>query len=592
MQNMERRKFEESWKEAFAQAEISPSENVWTNVELDLEKAKGDRLKKRLVFYQLLAAASVVFAMGVGIAVYVVSNDTITKQHLALQQPASANPSQQKASPAESKKSDLKKDQAIENVLDQSNNNTAENDVRSNDRNARSADQTVNPAESTKSDLEKNQVSENAIVQSNKNTAVNDVRSDDRNSRSTDQTQPSTVADFTVSEKQKTDGRSQQSSGKTFRKGETIQVANGDEGNSLPPTLTNSMHSSSQEQISIAREEKNVEGIFSPSLNRPLPALVENQKIALHVSGAGQQEAAPDPVALMLAKLAQRENEISQQKAAEEKEKSRDGENLWTSIGFATGSFSSVNSKAPDEGSYAALDALNYGSNLQAGSANTYASVADKETKASGVTYSMGVNIGTKLSERWVFQGGVNYLSQSSEYTQDNLLPNDDFTSFKPLTINDIDKMSMSSSMDQEDVTRSSGARNAIVNTPPHNVNNNVRYLSIPLQAGYLVVNRDFGVQLNAGVATDLFLQNTITATADGEKVDPAKAGIGEDSAFRPINLSGLMGTEVSYKFGSHYRIALNPGLRYPFSSIYKSDDYKATRLTFDVGLRFRYIFH
>jgi hypothetical protein len=97
---------------------------------------------------------------------------------------------------------------------------------------------------------------------------------------------------------------------------------------------------------------------------------------------------------------------------------------------------------------------------------------------------------------------------------------------------------------------------------------------------------------MNAGVSTDLFLQNTISATSDGEKVDPVKAGIGHNSAFRPLNFSGLMGTELSYKLGKYYRVALNPGLRYPFSSIYKSDYYKSSRLTYDIGLRFRYIFH
>src|SRR5688572_23536586 len=76
MRNMERRKFEESWKEAFDQAEVSPSENVWTNIELDLEKAKGSQLKRRLMFFQLLAAASVIFAMGLSVGVYVNSGNT------------------------------------------------------------------------------------------------------------------------------------------------------------------------------------------------------------------------------------------------------------------------------------------------------------------------------------------------------------------------------------------------------------------------------------------------------------------------------------------------------------------------------------
>ena len=72
MNDMERRKFEDSFQEAFKDAEANPSENVWTNIELDLEKADGDKMKRRLVFFKMLAAASIVFAMSVaGIGYYV-----------------------------------------------------------------------------------------------------------------------------------------------------------------------------------------------------------------------------------------------------------------------------------------------------------------------------------------------------------------------------------------------------------------------------------------------------------------------------------------------------------------------------------------
>jgi hypothetical protein len=122
-------------------------------------------------------------------------------------------------------------------------------------------------------------------------------------------------------------------------------------------------------------------------------------------------------------------------------------------------------------------------------------------------------------------------------------------------------------------------------------VNNNLKYLSIPLQAGYLLVNRAFGLQLNAGISTDLFLQSTVTP--ESPDLDKTTQRLGDDSPYRTVNLSGLMGTEISYRFGQHYRIALNPGIRYPFNSIYRSElDVKSTPLSFDVGVRFRYIFH
>src|SRR5690606_18283707 len=132
---------------------------------------------------------------------------------------------------------------------------------------------------------------------------------------------------------------------------------------------------------------------------------------------------------------------------------------------------------------------------------------------------------------------------------------------------------------------------NKIVYSAPYNVNNSMRYLSIPLQAGYLLVDKTIGVQLNAGVATDLFLQNTVSG--EGDQVADATMPRGSDSPYRSVNLSGLFGTEVSYRVGPHYRVSLNPGIRYPFNTIYKSElGVQSSPLTFDVGLRFRYIFH
>ena len=74
---MERRKFEDSFKQAFDGTEVDTSDNVWTGIELELEKAEGDKTKRRLLFYKMLAAASVTFALCVaGVGYYIVDNKT------------------------------------------------------------------------------------------------------------------------------------------------------------------------------------------------------------------------------------------------------------------------------------------------------------------------------------------------------------------------------------------------------------------------------------------------------------------------------------------------------------------------------------
>src|SRR6188508_1248411 len=105
---MERRKFEDSFKQAFDEAEVNTSDNVWTGIELELEKAEGDKTKRRLLFYKLVAAASVAFALCVaGIGYYIIdSKTTELNEQLAadanIPQPADASirTSDESSSPA------------------------------------------------------------------------------------------------------------------------------------------------------------------------------------------------------------------------------------------------------------------------------------------------------------------------------------------------------------------------------------------------------------------------------------------------------------------------------------------------------------
>src|SRR5690606_25670105 len=67
------------------------SAEVWTNIELDLEKAEGGKMKRRLLFYKLLAAASVAFAMCVAGIGYYVMNDQSVNSTIALRDDSGLN---------------------------------------------------------------------------------------------------------------------------------------------------------------------------------------------------------------------------------------------------------------------------------------------------------------------------------------------------------------------------------------------------------------------------------------------------------------------------------------------------------------------
>jgi Outer membrane protein beta-barrel domain len=433
---MERQKFEESFRDAFKGAEVAPSDSVWTNVELDLEKTSGGQMKRRLLFFQLLAAASMVFAMGVGSVYY-------------LNRPEVAEPVTQ-----------------------------------------------------TNQTQEKNSVE----------TTENQIASDIKN--------PALTNEVTNSE----NGKIETSQQKSLPKGDGVLIAQ--------------LDVASTELASEQNDPTGYDNMDNTNYKRPLPSLVNFEQPKLKIPTSE-----PDPGMVLLARLSDEERKYEKDDKAELNEK------LWTSVGMGAGTFNPM------------------GSSTSTSSLNNIGNSASSSNPTSGTSYSVGLSVGGKVAKRIVIQGGISYLSNNAEFT----------SSAAAGTKASLNEMAETS--------------NDVINaTSPYQVNSNLQYMSIPVQAGYILVDRAFALQLNGGISTDLFFQSTLTP--ENNSLDKVSQGAGEDSPYRTINFSGLVGTELSYKVGNHYRIAVNPGMRYALNSIYKSEvATEISPITFDVSLRFRYIF-
>ncbi len=487
---MERQKFEESFKDAFEKAEVGPSENVWTNIELDLERLESGKMKRRVLFYKLVAAASIAFALAIaGVGYYKLSTEA-TVNNIA--QNNNSSDTSTLRSPSIS---------------------TVEENVSKSENNSLSA---------LENDHASNKVSTTGKSSANNNSSVKPNTSDNNFSDVKNISPKLTTA---------------------------TDMADPGEASVVSPLPVPGSNSLAQSELSSHDREA--------AYNRKLPPLVRKRKIEIVFP-----KTEPDEFDLMLARESWKEK--NQKKFAHEK--------VWTSVGFSAGSFSGATSSASLNTLRTSPADMVYLQNY------SVANTLSNEATASGVAYSVGVNVGTRLSKRLVLQGGFNYMQQNSNYTS-NAVITTDYQNYSVANSAEISKISNSSS----------DAR--IVNTSPYDVNNSLQFLSLPIQAGYVLLNRSFAIQLNGGVSTDLFLQNTITP--EGGTLDKVSNSRGDDSPYRPVNFSGLVGTEFSYRFADRYRLALTPGLRYPFGSIYKSETgLQANPLTFDVGLRFRYIFH
>lgn len=646
MNDMERRKFEDSFKDAFREAEFTPSERVWTNVELDLEKASGNKMKRRILFYKLLAAASIAFAMAaVSMNYYGVFNGADV-QNLAHGNKNDGT----KTSSIESSTSEIKGDEeaGIEDantiiddetagisevsgdqvvVNSQAESSAVASDVtkeKSNSANGialnSQAAHTAKVGKQNEKILdERNNASRGNVAAINKNASEakrkSDAASADRSesiaqSRSKQNRKASaadkdntTVANNTnVSNRdgvnQAVAGVTDEQNGDEQRKLKPRTKAGvQDDGKTVADSERNSSHSNvrksesminSEAVAAVEEDKKNLkhkdvlpqehyvlksesgasitssgqqEEQFVSIQNNKLPPLVKKQTVVF----VDPRTTTADPFQVMMARLNDQERATTKQ--GKDKKSDKNSETLWTSVAFAAGNFNTVNGR------------------VSSSESNAFAvnSIANQQAKAAGSAYSVGLSLGTKISERWVVQGGVNYMTQSSDYTASGVIGSADNSTFSVATVEQLDALFSA--------PKSASAANAkYVPTASYGITSSLEFISVPVQAGYLVVNKKVGVQVNAGVSTDLFLQNTLAT--NGEGIKETTQGSGDDSPYRTVNFSGLFGTEVSYRLGTHYRLALNPGIRYPLNSIYKSDiGIEATPLTFDVGVKFRYIF-
>jgi hypothetical protein len=458
MKNSEKGKFEDAWRQAFDGAEQAPTDKAWGGIDHLLNKAETVSMKHRVVFYQRLAAASVLFAFLLGsISVYYVYNlanyqvSTLSQSH-----PSELLGREQLNSNTPTDHSEPISDVAIEKNL---------------------------------TGTSSREMSSESNITSNSTSIVSTNESDNKM-----EVQPHDFIDEQI-----------------------VQQINVSKTTSNHPSLISMLPEPS---VELQGELKVV------TIVRKLPAM---------------------PSSFMSSK-----------------KEAQSSENLWASLGASTGNYSPSADLSPGTVSKALYQSPSGVSNTQ----NAFSTSSSK-----GTVFSLGMNVGKRLSKRWLLQGGVSYLNQAIGYTSNYAV------------------VDASNNVRASVADFSTNASALVVPlSSPYEINSVNEFISLPIQAGYLLVDEKFGFQLNSGISTDFFMQNTLTDKSG--QLASSSSGSGSTSPFRTVSWAGLMGTEISYRVSNQYRLAIAPGLRYSLNSVLKSGATPSNPLVWDIGFRFRYIFN
>jgi hypothetical protein len=465
MKNSENRKFEESWEKAFSDAEMNPSEKVWDGIDLHLSKMESGSMKRRVVFYQRLAAASILFALlagGVGLWNWA-----------------------------------TKEGQLLETVVQKS--------------------KPIDKEPLVDGNIQKEMT---AAINSTSTSKLSEENSIQKNS-------PSSLQE-------------KGSKGKSIEKYVTPK-----EKGSRHLLGSNALASlvAAEEQNGIANEKN--ENFRLTHLTRECPTISSEELPVVEIKLTGEPT-----------KTVAQAKRFKEPTVASKNEQ-KDDRGWWASVGGAAGNYN-PNTSVSTNFSQAQITRV-------PSSSSTAPSSSEATT---GIAFSYGVNLGKKVAKRWVIVTGVNYLNQSIGYN----------SNIASLDVNN---------RAQAFVADLNANSSNLTTTTPYRINSSNEFLSIPLQAGFILLDRKIGLQLNAGVSSDFFMKNTLID--EGGKLASYSQGAGDNSAYRTINWTGLASTELSYRISNHYRFSLLPGLRYGFNPVLKSGT--TFPVVWDVGFRFRYLF-
>lgn len=199
------------------------------------------------------------------------------------------------------------------------------------------------------------------------------------------------------------------------------------------------------------------------------------------------------------------------------------------------------------------------------GFVNPTTNVSQDMDQAMATTF--GFDFGVQLGEKWTLESGVAYTNFENSGT----------ASINVLDVYTIDNPDFG--------TGSVGSREAEVEVQEDyqydvEVNNSVRFATIPLKAGYFVMNKKFSLRLNAGLSANYLMNGNISESSN-QILSSNPADFYNDWSF-----DGIGGIEFGYSVFDKFNFTIEPNYRHAITPISNSSP-TPSRFVIQTGLRY-----
>ncbi|MBC6410638.1 MAG: hypothetical protein GDA42_09315 [Ekhidna sp.] len=206
---------------------------------------------------------------------------------------------------------------------------------------------------------------------------------------------------------------------------------------------------------------------------------------------------------------------------------------LWAGVEAGAGNFNSINSRSLTS----SVDLIGLASAI----GNDFFDPSTLVTPElnSGLATSIGIDLGMKLGQKWALETGISYTN---------------VTSNGEASINILDTYTLNVPTDDP---FSRETELVIRETYDHrvDVSSSTQFTSIPVQAGYFLLDRKMSLRLNVGFAANYFVTSSLR---DGNGIIKGSF----DNSFNQWSFDGIGGVEIGYAFFKDLDFVLEPNYR------------------------------
>lgn len=210
---------------------------------------------------------------------------------------------------------------------------------------------------------------------------------------------------------------------------------------------------------------------------------------------------------------------------------------------------------------------------------NPTANIAQNMQEA--VATTVGFDFGVQLNKKWTLESGIAYTNVDNRGVAD---------------INVSDRYTLANNFRDFSVVPSSANGNNFIRSGESSrvtevsmekkynheveIKNTVQFASIPLKAGYFVVDKKFSLRLNAGLAANYLVEGNITDAS--EQILNSKS----EKLYNDWSFDGIGGLEFGYSLLKRVDFTLEPNYRYAITPINSSSS-SPSRFVVQTGLRY-----